>query len=96
MPRSILIHLKNKLKLLAFIRICLTKEDSIVGKEEMSDTRAASAYRDASERMIPNRLINDSRETLSTKEEKARREGISLTKAFKRLDGTIGSPIYKD
>ena len=62
----------------------------------MSDTWAASAYRDARERMIPNRLINDSRETLSTKEEKARREGITLTKATRRLDGTIGSPVYKD
>ena len=81
---------------MAFVRICLTKEDAIVGKEEMSDTRAASAYRDASERMIPNRLMNDSRETLDTKEEKARRERITVTKASRRLDGTIGSPIYKD
>ena len=91
-----LIHLKNKLKLLAFIKICLTKEDAIVGKEEMSDTRAASANRDARERMIPNRLINNSRETLSTKEEKARRKGITLMEASRRLDGTIGSPVYKD
>ena len=89
-------HLKNKLKLLAFIRICLTKEDAIVGKEEMSDTRAASAYRDASERMIPNRLMNDSRESLGTKEEKARGERITVTKASRRLDGTIGSLVYKD
>ena len=81
---------------MAFIRICLIEEDVVVGEEEMSDTRAASANRDAYERVIPNRLMNDSRETLGTKEEKARREGISLTKASRRLDGTIGSPIYKD
>ena len=96
LPRGILIHLKNKLKLLAFIRICLTEEDAVVGEEEMSDTRTASTNRDACERVIPNRLMNNSRETLGAEEEKARREGISLTKAFKRLDGTIGSPIYKD
>ena len=36
----------------------------------MSDTRAVSANRDARERMIPNRLVNNSRETLDTKEEK--------------------------
>ena len=96
LSRGILVHLKNKLKLLAFIRICLTEKDAVVGKEEMSDTRTAPANGYAYERMIPNRLMNNSRETLGTEEEKARREGISLTKASRWFDGTMGSPIYKD
>ena len=71
--------MKNKRKLLAFIRICLTEKDAVVDKEEMSDTRTASANGYACERVIRNHLMNNSRETLGTEEEKARREGISLT-----------------
>ena len=62
----------------------------------MSDTRAVSANRDARERMIPNRLVNNSQETLSTKEEKAGRKRVTLSEASRRLDGTIGSPRLQE
>lgn len=61
----------------------------------MSDTKA-STDRDASEKVVSCSLMDNSRETFGTKEEKTRGEGVALAKTSRWDDVSISSPIYKN
>ena len=88
--------MKDLLELLAFVWICLTKEDVVINKQKVGDTSATSTNGDACEEMISDSLMNNSLETLSTKEEETGRKGISLSKSSRWSDVSKGSPIYND
>ena len=88
--------MKDLFELLALFRICFTKENAVISKEQVGDIRTTSTNGDAREEVVPNSLMNNSRETLGTKEEETRRKGVSLSKTFRRSDVSKGNPIYED
>ena len=65
-------------------------------KNRWVNTRTAFTNGDACEEVIPNSLMNNSQETLSTKEEETRRKGISLSKTSRGSDVSEGSPLIGD